>query len=526
MGQGAAHTAAEAAAIDALPALPEALDALRVAITLFDSNERLIYCNRHFNQLFPSRPPRRALYGCTYKELICLELETGDFTPPDEDMESAIACRRTHLQGSDFQPRDFTLNDGRIVEMKARRTHTGGWIALWNDVTEARRTTMQQEDLTTLAAEAFAVWDTNDRLVFCNAAYTAVHGQILNASFEEHIRGAVKDKRFAMDNAEEWIARRLQAHREAASGFTLLTTSGEAYRVREGVTRDGGRGTVLTDITAQCRAETALEDHARALKRAKRALERAQEKAKRQQDELDKLKRKLDDAQTVSDAARTALLRVMGHELKSPLNAIIGFADLIQGSAGKFSDEQIAEYAGLVGGAGKSLLRLINQILDLTRISAHRYPLQLSNVAAGGMLWLAIDMARSKAEEKEIAIDIGECEPDIVLRADESAVRNILGELIDNAIAFSGEGSEILVSATRGDGIVRIDVGDNGAGLAPEDLARILEPFGHARGDHAHRSAGLGLPLAKALAEIQGGALSVASTLGEGFTATLELPEG
>jgi two-component system cell cycle sensor histidine kinase PleC len=222
MGQGAAHTAAEAAAIDALPALPEALDALRVAITLFDSNERLIYCNRHFNQLFPSRPPRRALYGCTYTELIRLELETGDFAPPDEDMELAIACRRTHLQGSDFQPRDFTLNDGRIVEMKARRTHTGGWIALWNDVTEARRTTMQQEDLTTLAAEAFAVWDTNDRLVFCNAAYTAVHGQILNASFEEHIRGAVKDKRFAMDNAEEWIARRLQTHAKPLMGSHCL----------------------------------------------------------------------------------------------------------------------------------------------------------------------------------------------------------------------------------------------------------------------------------------------------------------
>jgi signal transduction histidine kinase len=525
MAHGAARTAAEAAAIDVLPALPEALDALRVAVTLFDSNERLIYCNRHFNQFFPALPPRRSLYGLSYAELIRLKLEHGAFAQPGEDTESSAARRRAHLQGGDFQPRDFALSDGRTLEMKTRRTSAGGWIALWTDVTEARRTAMQREDLAALAAEAFAVWDTNDRLLFCNAAYAAIHGQILNASFEEHIRSAAKDRRFAMDDAEEWIARRLHAHRKPASPFTLVTTSGEAYRVRDGTTREGGRATVLTDITAQRRAEIALDEQARALQRAKRALEKAQEQAKKQQRELDDLTRRLDEVEAVSGTAKAALLRLMGHELKSPLNAIIGFADLMQGSAERFSTEQITEYAGLIGRAGKSLLRLINQILDLTRISAHRFPLQLTNIPVGGVLWLAVDNARGKAEEKQIAVDLGDCVSDVAVRADEGALRHIVGELIDNAITFAGEGSEVMVSVACEGGVVRIGVADNGPGVAPEDLGRVLEPFGHARGDRTQGGAGLGLPLAKALAEIQGGALSVASTFGEGFTATLELPE-
>jgi cell cycle sensor histidine kinase DivJ len=216
----------------------------------------------------------------------------------------------------------------------------------------------------------------------------------------------------------------------------------------------------------------------------------------------------------------------MSHELKTPLNAIIGFADLMQMSPDLFSKEQIGEYAGVIGSAGKSLLKLINQILDLTKISAGRFPLQVTNIAVGGALWLAMDGSRAKAEQKAITLSVGDCEPDVLVRADENAFGNILVQLIDNAVTFTQAGGEVRISAARHGAMVRVTIADNGPGVAPHDLARILQPFEQAvRGTHEHvQGAGLGLPLAKALTEIQGGLLSIASTLGDGFSASVELP--
>jgi signal transduction histidine kinase len=308
--------------------------------------------------------------------------------------------------------------------------------------------------------------------------------------------------------------------------LTVVTAAGDAYLVRDRATRDGGRATVFTDATEQHRAEAALNEQARAHERTKRALAKSQVQAKRQQSYLADLTRRLDEAAAEADTAKTALLRTMSHELKTPLNAIIGFADLLQMSPQHFSSVQIGEYAGLIHVAGKNLLKLINQILDLTKIAARRFPLQLANVTVGGALWMAMDGARAKAEQKSISLTVGECEPDLMVRADENAFGNIVGQLIDNAVTFTQNGGTVCISAQRAHGFVRIVVADDGPGVSPEDLVRILEPFEQAaRGIDEHaQGAGLGLPLAKALIELHGGVFSVASTLGEGFTATIELP--
>jgi two-component system cell cycle sensor histidine kinase PleC len=299
-----------------------------------------------------------------------------------------------------------------------------------------------------------------------------------------------------------------------------------AYLVRDRATRDGGRATVFTDVTDRHRVESALGEQTRALKRAERALAKSQIRAERQAGYLADLTRRLGDAEAEADTAKTALLRTMSHELKTPLNAIIGFADLLQVAPKQFSADQVGEYAGLIHAAGKNLLKLINQILDLTKVSAGRYPLRPSAVPAGAMLWLAFDAARARAEERSIALAIGDCEPDLLALADETALGSIVAQLVDNAVSFTQEGGAVRASASRRDGFVRIEIADNGPGVAAADLARILEPFeqvGRGTSDHAN-GAGLGLPLARALAELQGGSLTLQSVEGEGFTATLELP--
>ncbi|HEX4158223.1 MAG TPA: PAS-domain containing protein, partial [Rhizomicrobium sp.] len=467
-------------------------------------------------------------------DMIRLEVETGHVVPPNGSVEDFIAKRREQMREGEFLPRDIALSDGRIVEIKARRTKSGGWIALWTDVTYARHSAMRQEDLVELSADAFAFWDRHDRLMLCNSAFAAIHGHnstemALKSSFEELLRSAVKRGRFQIDSdAESWIARRLDAHHSPAGVLTVITASGEAYLVRDRATRDGGRATVYTNVTDHHRVESALNEQTRALERTKRALAKTQVHAERQAGYLADLTDRLGKAEAEADTAKTALLRTMSHELKTPLNAIIGFSDLMQTAPKQFSGEQVGEYAGLIHGAGKNLLRLINQILDLTKIASGRFAITPVEVSVGATLWTALDHLREKADGKSIAMDVEGCEEGLCVRADENAFTNVLVQLLDNAVTFTQEGGRVWLSANRIGPYGRIVIADNGPGVAESDLSRILEPFEQVgRSVNTHRDgAGLGLPLVKGLAELHGGSLSVSSREGEGFTAELLWPAG
>jgi signal transduction histidine kinase len=337
----------------------------------------------------------------------------------------------------------------------------------------------------------------------------------------------VKRVRFVTgDDALHWIERRLDAHGAPAGALTVLTPSGDAYLVRERATRDGGRATVFTDITERHRVESALTEQSATLERTRHALIDTQAEARKQAMYLADVTRRLGAAEAEADTAKTALLRTMSHELKTPLNAILGFSDLLRLSADRFSTEQVGEYAGLIHMAGGNLLKLINQILDLTKIAAGRFPLRKRELPVGGVLWAAADAQSERAAEKSIRIEIAGCEGDLVIEADENALNNMIGQLVENAVTFTQNGGEVRVSAVRGDGVVRITIADNGPGVLPDDMARIQEPFeqvGRGTADHIH-GAGLGLPLVKGLAEIHGGSLLIDSVAGEGFTATLQLP--
>ncbi|HTQ15391.1 MAG TPA: PAS-domain containing protein [Rhizomicrobium sp.] len=512
------------------PDVLTALDALRCAITVFDSRERLTYANQHFNYLFRELPHREALIGKSYDELIRLEVAHGELSDVEAlgGIDAFIAERRAQFQEGMYAPRDIRLADGRIVEIKTRRTPEGGWIALWADATQARHLLARFEDVVELSADAFAFWDARDRLIHCNEEFAQFHGlhakAILGMSFEALVRASVSRGRYAIEgNAESWIERRLDSHRAPAGAFTLVTPGGTAYLVRDRATRDGGRATVYTDVTDRHRVESALSEQTHALEHTRKALEKSKDKARRQATYLADLTRRLDAAEAETGTAKTTLLRTMSHELKTPLNAIIGFSDLLKSAPGHFKPEQIAEYAGLIHVAGGNLLRLINQILDLTKIASGRYQLKRAAVPAGGILWAASDAHMAKAEARNIRVDIA-CEPDLLVDADEAALATMISCLIENAVAFTPEGGEVRLSGVRDGESVRIAVADNGPGVPQKDLARVLQPFeqvGRSTTDHAH-GAGLGLPLVKALVELHGGTLTLASA--GGLTATLELP--
>ncbi len=524
--QNAHATAFEPAGLDER-ALGEALDCLRVAVTLFDSQERLVYANRHYNYLLRSLPARERLVGNTYEQLIRLELLGGEIAPADSrDPDGFIARRRAQLREGEYRPLDIHLADGRVVEIKARRTREGGWIALWNDVTQARHAQLRLENAVSLSADAFAFFDQNDVLAMCNDRYASFYGlgcaaEAVGTRFADLLARATSEQLVARIDeetaSEGWLARRMAAHREPAGAMTVELATGEAYLLRDRATAEGGRVVIFTDVTDHRRVELALAEQTRALAETRSA-------QAAQADYLADLSRRFDEASISADNAKTTLMRTMSHELKTPLNAIIGFSDLMLTMADRFDQEKVKEYAGLIHQGGRNLLRLINQILDLTKLSAGRYELRRTRLDAGAVLWAAYGAHEARAAEKTIALDASAAPLGLLVDADESALSSMVFQLVDNAVSFTQAGGTVELSAVPADGCVCIRIRDNGPGV--DDIARILLPFeqgGRGTTDHTG-GAGLGLTLVKAFTEAHGGTFTIESTPGQGLTATIALP--
>ncbi|MBA2587984.1 MAG: PAS-domain containing protein [Alphaproteobacteria bacterium] len=508
-------------------ALLAALDCLRCAITIFDSSGRLVHANAHLNYLFRSFPPHRTLLGRSYEELIRLEIAGEEIAPQalSGGTKPFIAQRLRQLRKNEFAPQDVALSDHRVVEIKARRDQSDRTVLLWTDVTAARAQLARLQEAVSLSAEAFAFYDANDRLILANELYAHLCGvkavrDLIGKTFPEIAAQGANSGRIVVDETpERWLERRLKSHRDAAGAVTIRTNTGEAYLARDRASPNGGRVMIFTDITDKVRAETALAEQGH-------ALADANAQAEKQQSYLADLAHRLDQASASVNSAKTTLLRTMSHELKTPLNAILGFSDLMATLADNMSPAQIREYAGLVHQGGNNLLKIINQIMDLTKISAGRYDLRLAPMDAGGVLWVMRETFLPRAAARGIAIDADRCPVGLIVQADEAVFTAMIHALLENAVTFTS-GNRITLSVHASDAGICVTVADNGNGVTAEDLARIQEPFEHAgqgEGTGHSQGAGLGLTLIKAFAELHGGALELDSRLGEGFRASVTLP--
>ncbi|MCX8008051.1 MAG: ATP-binding protein, partial [Coriobacteriia bacterium] len=224
--------------------------------------------------------------------------------------------------------------------------------------------------------------------------------------------------------------------------------------------------------------------------------------------------------------SKSAFLRAMSHELRTPLNSVIGFADLLaSGLAGPLTEEQ-ARQVGMIQSAGRHLLALVNQTLDLARIEAGHLELTFDDVDACQLAREAVDTLRPEAEAKGLAIDVVTPDAPLILRTDRTRVFEIVTNLVSNAVKFTEAGSVTVAAASDGD-FVTIAVTDTGPGIAPHDVERIFLEFVQGpdpSGNRVAQGAGLGLAISKRLAEALGGAISVESTPGAGSTFTLRLP--
>ncbi|MHB8287293.1 MAG: sensor histidine kinase, partial [Caulobacteraceae bacterium] len=224
-------------------------------------------------------------------------------------------------------------------------------------------------------------------------------------------------------------------------------------------------------------------------------------------------------------AAKIRFLANMSHELRTPLNAIMGFSDIMRARLFGELPGKYGEYAELIHESGVHLLDLINDVLDMSKIEADKYDLALEVFDVREPVNAALRIMRAQADDVHVHLRAVLPPAAVEVDADRRAIKQILLNLISNALKYTPAGGTVTVTVQAAGDMLEIGVADTGVGIAPEDLARLGRPFEQA-GDSERRArgTGLGLSLVSAFARLHGGKMDVESQLGEGAAFTLRLP--
>jgi PAS domain S-box-containing protein len=234
-----------------------------------------------------------------------------------------------------------------------------------------------------------------------------------------------------------------------------------------------------------------------------------------------------EEAEAASQA-KSDFLAHMSHELRTPLNAVLGFAEVLKNELfGPLGDGRYRDYSHDIYNSGKHLLDVINDILDLAKIEAGHLQLNETHADLREIMAACERLVAETARTRHIKLDMAVPETSLMLRADVVQLRQILLNLLSNALKFTASGNRVGCAATRApDGGMLIEVTDTGIGMTPEEVIMALQPFQQIENVFTRRyeGTGLGLPLTKALVELHGGSLVLDSAPGRGTTARVWLP--
>ncbi len=369
--------------------------------------------------------------------------------------------------------------------------------------------------------EAFVLWDRHGRLLMCNGNFREFF------SLEARLLKPGAPKQAVERAAELAIKRREPSTDPDDRGVEVELNDGRWLQISERRTAEGGWVMTAADITALKHQESALRQNEEALQDAVHRLEDSGAA-------LAELAEKHQAASAVAESASRAkseFLANMSHELRTPLNAINGFSEMMTREMfGPLGDRRYKEYAGDILSSGEHLLALINDILDMSKIEAGKMNMRPEPLDFADLAEEAMRLLRTRAEGAGLAMAIN-ISPDLPeVEADFRALKQILLNLMSNAVKFTPRGGKVQLFAkvlAEDGGRVRIGVSDTGIGISDADLERLARPFEQIESQHSktQQGTGLGLALTKSLVELHGGSLHIASKAGAGTTVSFTLPQ-
>jgi signal transduction histidine kinase len=233
------------------------------------------------------------------------------------------------------------------------------------------------------------------------------------------------------------------------------------------------------------------------------------------------------ERRTVEELRRLSALRadfvsLVSHELRSPMAAVIGAARTLQGRWRELSPEHRDAFLALIGDETSRLAELISDVLDTSRIDAGTFTFSFDDVDVGGLVEEVVGAAAVGQDEVRVTAEVSGSLPR--LRADRKRLRQVLQNLVENAIKYSNAGGEVRVRASTANGAMRVDVSDDGPGIPFGEERVIFEKFGRASGSRTKPGTGLGLFISRSIAEAHGGSLELDPLPTRGATFVLELP--
>ncbi|MFP4303986.1 MAG: response regulator [Rhodosalinus sp.] len=475
-----------------------ALESVRDGFAMFNADGCLELANPAYLSVFDG--VETVAPGASFAHIVDVMIEEGIV---DLRGESPLAWRERLLgrwDREDIPPEIIRLWNGQFVKLMDRRTPDGGFVTLAVNITELMRMWSAVEEL----PDGFVVYDAEDRLVTCNARYRELYAEsaeamVPGASFEEVLRHGLARRQFAeaLGREEAWLEERLEQHRAAETAIELQLADGRWLRIFEKETSDGGRVGLRVDITH--------------LKEQQKALEQAMERAE------------------AANRAKSAFLANMTHEIRTPMNGVVGMAELLA-NTGLTEDQAL--YVETIRTSGESLLVIINDVLDYSKIEADKLSLHPEPFDLERCIHEIVMLLQPTARDKGLVMLV---DYDLFLPTrfvgDPGRIRQVLTNLIGNAVKFTADG-HVLVRVTglpdsdSGSAEVIVTVEDTGIGIAADRQEHIFGEFNQVE-DACNRSfegTGLGLAITRRLIDLMGGQIWVESEEGAGACFGFRVP--
>jgi two-component system cell cycle sensor histidine kinase PleC len=404
-------------------------------------------------------------------------------------------------------------------------------IGTANDITERRRverrTTEANRHLREsieIVSDAFALWDSQGELVAKNSGFTAINA----LSKSGHLMTSLSEPFDAFD-LEGCAAALMMETDERLNLFNpdepviCGLPNGEWYQITLRQTYDGGYAFLGSNITDLKAKEQALIESEKRLIGAIGDLTRSRREIKALAERYGAEKQRAEAA----NIAKSEFLAKMSHELRTPLNAIIGFSELMNGEVfGPLGNKVYADYAGDIHTSGKFLLSVISDVLDMAKLDAGRMPVEPGTEPVSGALRDCLRMVQLEANQANVRL-VCDLPEDHLVHADPRALRQVLLNLLNNAVKFTPPGGAVTIRSRRKGRQVFLSVSDTGIGIAPDMIGRITEPFEQIRTGNRQplQGSGLGLAISRKLVELHGGSLKIKSQVREGTLVGIILPD-